>query len=282
MSTPAETASGKSSLTIKVIGIGGAGANFVEQLMIGGETAVAFGLVHTDARRLEWSKCPEKVLLGAKRFRGLGTAGDPELGRSVAEEECENLRALSAGADLLLIAAGLGGGTATGAAPVLARVARENGALVLGVVALPFDFEGQRRRQQAENGLECLRAVADGVLCWHNQKISQLLDENTRALEIFSAANELWAEGARGILHMLTRRGLINVDFADVASVLRGRHGESWFASAEGVGEARSREAVEKLLAHPLLEGGRALADADALLVNLAGGRDLTMAEVNR
>lgn len=282
MSTPEEATPKLNSPVIKVIGIGGAGANFVEQLMMGGDASTSFGLVHTNVRRLEWSNCTQKVLLGAKRLRGLGTAGDPDLGRAVAEEETEKLQALCSGADLLFIAAGLGGGTATGVAPVLARIAKESGALVLGVVALPFDFEGQRRQRQAQNGLDRLRAVADGVLCLHNQKVSRLHNEDTRALEIFSAATQLWAEGARGIIQMLTGRGLITVDFADVASVVRGRHAESSFASVEAAGEARSREAIEKLLTHPLLENGHALKEADALLVNLAGGPDLTMTDVNR
>jgi cell division protein FtsZ len=272
---------GMNALAIKVIGIGGAGANFVEQLTIEGAAAATFALVHTNARLLERSPCPERVLLGAKRLRGLGAAGDPDLGRAVSEEESEKLQALCSGADLVFIAAGLGGGTATGAAPVLARIAKERGALVLGVVALPFEFEGQRRQHQAQEGLGRLRAAADGVICLHNQKVSELLNEDTRAIEIFSAANGLWAEGVRGILHMLTRRGLIHVDFADIASVLRGRRAESCFASVEAAGERRSREVIEKLLTHPLLESGRALTEADALLVNLAGGPDLTMADVN-
>ena len=130
-------------------------------------------------------------------------------------------------------------------------------------------------------GCARLRAVADGIICLHNQKVSRLLSENTRALEIFTVANELWADGVRGILQMLTRSGLINVDFADIALALRGRHSESSFASVEASGEARGREVIEKVMAHPLLECGRALADADALIVNLAGGPDLTIADVN-
>src|SRR5262245_8485440 len=180
MNTTLERTSTASSLTIKVIGLGGAGANFVEQLMTGGEASAAFALVHTDARRLEWSNCPEKVLLGSQRLRGLGAAGDIDLGRGVAEEESEKLKALCAGAELLFLAAGLGGGTGTGVAPVLARVARESGALVLGIVALPFEFEGQHRQRQAQQGLGRLRMVADGVICLHNQKVSRLLNENTR------------------------------------------------------------------------------------------------------
>jgi cell division protein FtsZ len=165
---------------------------------------------------------------------------------------------------------------------VLARIAQESGALVLGVVALPFEFEGQRRQLQARNGWSRLRDAADGVIGLHNQKVSRLLHEDTPAVDIFNAANELWANGVRGILHLLTRRGLINVDFADIAAVLRGRHAEGSFASVEALGEARSREVIDKLLAHPALENGEVLAEADALLVNLAGGPDLTLADVNR
>src|SRR5262245_15033202 len=175
MSMTEDQTSGRIPLAIKVIGVGGAGASFVEQLMTSGDASTSYALVHTNVRRLEWSNCREKVLLGAKRLRGLGAASDPDLGRAVAEEEGEKLRTLCSSADLVFIAAGLGGGTATGAAPVLARAARENGALVLAAIALPFDFEGQRRQRQAQEGLARLRTAADGVICLDNQKVSQLL-----------------------------------------------------------------------------------------------------------
>jgi cell division protein FtsZ len=180
------------------------------------------------------------------------------------------------------IVAGLGGGTGTGAGPVVARLARENGALVLGIVTLPFDFEGSRRQRQAQLGLRELKEQADGVICLPNQKVFRLIDENTSVSEALRITNELLAQGVRGIWRLVTHTGLINVDFNDLCAVLRGRHEESSLATVEASGENRSHEAVQKILAHPFLDGGQALAEADAVLVSLAGGPDLTMAEVNR
>jgi cell division protein FtsZ len=281
MSTVPETTSTTArGLAIKVIGVGGAGAKMIDHLAsrdVGGAT---LAVVHTNARVLETVNCAEKIQLGAKLLRGLGAGGDPDMGKAAAEEGVDRLKSLCTGADLILIVGGLGGGTATGTAPVLARVARETGALVLGVMTLPFEFEGQRRQRQAQAALPKVRGAADGVLCLRNQKICGMLDENIRATEIFGHANELWGQGIQGILGMLTRRGLIDVDFADLSAVLRGRQTESCFASVEASGEARSRELVERVLTHPLLDGGRALAGANALLVTLTGGPDMTMADV--
>ena len=163
------------------------------------------------------------------------------------------------GADLVFILAGLGGGTGTGAAPVLARVARQSGALVLAMATLPFDFEGGRRQRQADAGLRELKAAADAVICLPNQKLLKLLDEKTSVLETFAIGHTLMADGLRGIWRLLTQTGLINVDFADLCSVTRGRHAASSFGTAEAGGEKRSEQVIEKLLAHPLLDGGQAL-----------------------
>jgi cell division protein FtsZ len=176
----------------------------------------------------------------------------------------------------------LGGGTGTGAAPVLARVAKEAGALVLAFVTLPFAFEGSRRQAQAEEGLETLKAAADGVICLPNQKVLALLDENTPAIEAFEIMNNLLAEGVCGIRRLLTAEGLIKIDFADLCRVVRGRHSASAFATAEAQGPGRVRELVDKLLASPLLDGGQALAQADDVLVSILGGPDLTMTEIDR
>ena len=181
------------------------------------------------------------------------------------------------GADIVFLLAGLGGGTGTGAAPVLARMARESGALVLAIVTMPFEFEGLRRQQQAEYGLHLLKSAADAVICLPNQKLFKLLDEKTSVVDGFKISNALLAEGLHGIWRLLTRTGLINVDFADLCSVTRGRHSASSFASAEASGERRAEQIVEKLLSHPLLDGGQALSEADAVLVSLVGGPDLTL-----
>jgi cell division protein FtsZ len=285
MTTPADPPGDlalRKKITIKVCGLGGAGCNAVQFISHADFGGIELFAVNTDAQALAALPLANKLVLGRKGMRGLGAGGDPELGRSAAEEEVETLRGLCAGADILFILAGMGGGTGTGASPVVARVARESGALVLAVVTLPFDFEGLRRQRQAAAGLELLKAAADAVICLPNQKLFQLLDENTSVLEAFTISNGLLAEGLRGIWRMLAQTGLINVDFADLCAVARGRHAASSFATAETSGEKRAEQLMEKLLAHPLLDGGQVLNQSDALLVSIVGGPDLTMNEVNK
>lgn len=267
---------------VKVIGVGGAGGNAVEYMAKQDYAGVSFTAVNTDAQALGQLTLAGKLALGEKLTRGLGTGGDPEIGRAAAEEDVEKLKALCAGADILCVVAGLGGGTGTGAGPVVARLARESGALVLGIVALPFEFEGSRRQRQAQLGLRELKAEADGVICLPNQKVLKLIDEKTSVNEALKITNELLAQGVRGIWRLVTQTGLINVDFNDLCAVLRGRHEESSLATVEASGENRAHEVVEKIVAHPFLENGQVLAEADAVLVSLVGGPDLTMAEVNR
>jgi len=269
---------------LKVFGVGGAGGNAVDYMARQDFTGVNFMAVNTDAQALSQLKltAAERMTLGAKLTRGLGTGGDPAMGRAAAEEDVEKLRALCSGADIVCVVAGLGGGTGTGAGPVLARLAKESGALVLGIVTLPFEFEGSRRQRQAQLGLREMKSEADGVICLPNQKVFKLIDENTSVDEALKITNELLAQGVRGIWRLLAHTGLINVDFNDLCAVLRGRHEESSLATVEASGENRAHEVTEKLLAHPFLEGGQVLAEADAVLVSLAGGRDMTMAEVNR
>lgn len=271
-----------SGVAIKVIGVGSAGCNAVEQLARVELDSVSFAVVNTHVSVLSQSSGAEKHLLGSKIRRGLGTGGDPEQGRVAAEADLAKLRALCQGADIVFLVAGMGGGTGSGAAPVLAQVAKEAGALVLGIVTLPFDWEGSRRQRQAQLGLQHLKEVADAVICVPNQKITRLIDENTSIVETFAIINNLLAQGVRGIWRLLTQPGLIRIDFADLCTVTQGRHSESSLATAEAMGENRPRQLVEKLLAHPLVEGERTLAQADAVLLSLVGGPDLTMAEVNR
>lgn len=269
-------------LSAKVIGLGGAGINAVNHMIRSDLRELPFLAMHTNARALAQAAVSDQVLFGLELMRGLGTGGDPDLGRAAASEETEKLKELISGTDLLFIVGGLGGGTTTGAAPVLARAAKETGALVLALVTLPFEFEGVRRQRQAQAGLHDLRLAADGVICLPHQKVVKLIDKNTSLLETFAITNEMLAQGVRGIWQMLTRHGLINVDFSDLCTVLRGRQAESCFATAEARGEGRAREVTDKLLASPLLEEGQMLAEADAVLVSLIGGPDLTMSDVNR
>jgi len=275
------------AFTVRVFGVGGAGCNAVEHITRQRAAQSEFAdvqlmAVNTDLQSLLDLSVECVMPLGATRTRGLGAGGDPELGRTAAEEDAEQLRLLCAGAEVVVILTGLGGGTGTGASPVLARVAREAGALVLVIATLPFECEGARRQSQAQAGLEQLKEVADAVLCLPNQRVLKLIDENTSLIETFKITNDLIVQGLRGIWRLLTRAGIINVDFADLCAVVRGQHAESAFGCAEARGEHRAREVAEKLLASPLLECGAVLNEAESVLVSIVAGSDLTMAEVNR
>ncbi|MFO1497433.1 MAG: cell division protein FtsZ [Verrucomicrobiota bacterium] len=277
--TPAAAAK---PFTARVIGVGGAGANAVARMAETDLRALRLVALHTSARLLEPIQGPEKILIGSDLTHGLGAGGDPSLARAAAERDLPLLKRLCADVDLLFVVTGLGGGTGTGIAPVLARVAKEAGALVIGVATLPFELEGPRRRRQAQQGLAELKAAADTVICMSNQKIFCIVDEKTSVLDSLKIANDLLAQGIRGIWHMLTRPSLLHVDFAHLCSALRDRHAESCFATVEAHGEGRARELIERLLAYPLLDGGQALAEADAVLVSLTGGQDMSMADVKR
>ena len=259
--------------SLKVFGVGGAGGNAIDHMAQQDFAGVEFLAINTDAQALAQLGVAERMTLGAKLTRGLGTGGDPEMGRAAAEEDLEKIRSLCAGADIVCVVAGLGGGTGTGAGPVVARLARESGALVLGIVTLPFEFEGGRRQRQAQLGLRDLKSEADGVICLPNQKVFKLIDENTGMKEALKIINGLLEQGVRGIWRLLMQTGLINVDFNDLCAVLRGRHEESSLATVEASGENRSHEVIEKILAHPFLEGGQILSEADAVLVSLAATR---------
>ena len=269
-------------ILLKVFGLGGAGCNAAGFASQAGFDGVDFMAANTDAQSLEACTAQAKFVLGAHQTRGLGAGGDPELGRAAAEEDIEKIRSLCDGADIVFLLAGLGGGTGTGAAPVFARVAREKGALVLALVTLPFEFEGARRQLQAQSGLQQLKTHADAVICLPNQKLFKMLDENTSVLEGFKISNTLLADGLCGIWRMLMQTGLINVDFADLCSVTRGRHAASFFATAEATGDKRAEQVSEKLLAHPLLDGGQVLNESDSLLVSIVGGPEMTMSEIHK
>ncbi|HTV42435.1 MAG TPA: cell division protein FtsZ [Candidatus Sulfotelmatobacter sp.] len=268
--------------SIKIIGVGGAGVILADALNQAEFSGADFAAIDTDAQSLAGSSATVKVHLETKLMRGLGTGGDPERGHALAEEQFATLKSAAEGAEVVFIVTGLGGGAGSGISPVLARAAKEGGALVLAFVTLPFSCEGNRRQQQARAGLDQLRAVADGVICLPNQKAFKLIDENTSVLETFRITGGLLVEGVRGVWQLLTRPGLIQIHFDDLCGLVRDWHSESAFAYVETSGPARSREIVEKLLAHALLDEGRALAGANAVLVSLTGGKDLTMGEVNR
>src|SRR4051812_4951224 len=271
-----------SRLTVKIIGVGGAGGNVIQQLQTTDLGAIPALVAHTNARVLaDWTH-PAKLLLGEGRTRGLGAGGDIEIGRQAAEDARAKLTEFCKDADLVFVVTGLGGGTGGGAAPVIARIAREAGCLVLGLATLPFDFEGVRRREQAKGSLREFRMAADAVITLPNQRMTSVFDQNTPMRDAFKLTNNLLAQGIRGIWQMLTRPGLVNVDFAYLYSIVRGKNAESSFASAEAAGEMRARDVVEKLVGSPLLDEGHVLAQSTDLLVSIVGGADMTIADVNK
>jgi cell division protein FtsZ len=270
------------TIAIKVFGVGGAGISVMELMLKEGLSGVNFVAVNTDSQSLAASSASEKFHLETQLLRGLGTGGDPDRGRVLAEEHLPKLKSLCEGVDVVFILAGLGGGAGTGISPVLARAAKEAGALVLSFVTTPFDCEGGRRQRLAHHGLAELKAAADGVISLPNQKVFKMIDENTSVLETLKITNDFLAAGVRGVWRLLMHKGLIEIHFSDLAALVRDRHGESCFAVAEAMGPTRSREVMDKLLAHPMLEGGLMLGESEAVLVSLMGGPDLTMAEVNR
>ncbi len=272
----------KPTVSVKIFGVGTAGMNILEQIARAGLPGAVLAAINTDAKSLATSSATEKISLEGKPSRTGGPGGDSKRSRALAEERLPELKQFCEGVDVVFIVTGLGGGAGTGISPVLAQAARECGALVIAFVALPFDCEGNQRLRQARLGLEQLKGVADGVICLPNQKIFKVKDENTSVVDAFRALNELLTEGVSGVWRLMAHKGLLEIHFADLCALLRDRHGESSFATAEAAGTTRSREVIDKLFAHPMLDGGKTLADSDAVLVSLTGGSDLTMAEVQR
>lgn len=266
--------------SVTIFGVGTAGITMAGQLAPEDFTGVKLVAVNTD--RSVVAPVAEAIHLEGKMLRGLGTGGDPERGRELAEEHFERLKIACAGAEVVFLLTGLGGGTGTGVSPVLARAARESGALVLAFVTLPFACEGNQRQRHARHGLDELTTVADGVICLPHQKAAKLLDEHGGFADTFRASAHLLIEGVRGVWRLLMHRGLIEIHFDELCALLREGHGECCFATVESAGITRARDAIEKLSAHPLLDGGQALAEAETVLVSLLGGPDLAMADVNR
>ena len=265
---------------VKIIGVGTAGTVMVDQLPREEFPATRFAYINTDSSAPVG--CTQQLLLDTTTVRGLGTGGDPERGRRLAEEHFAAVKALCEETDVVFIVTGLGGGAGTGVSPVLARAARESGALVLAFVSLPFDCEGQRRQQQAQHGLEQLKRTSDGVICLPNQKAFKLLPANASFLDTFRASSRLLLDGLRGVWRLLMHRGIIEIHFEELCALLRERHGETHFATVESAGVTRAADLWEKLRAHPLLDEGQAFAGAASVLVSVLGGPDLSMAEVNR
>ena len=276
--TTSDTETPAKAVCVKIFGIGNAGVSMIEQLAGRNLAGAVFIAVNSDARSLAESTAAEKIQLAP---RPVGDS-DGRRSRMEAEQHFERFKELCAGGDVVFIVAGLGGTAGTAASPVLARAAREAGALTLAFVTMPFEWEGNRRQKHAQRGLEQLKSAADGVICLPNKKTARCVDEKTSVLDTFKIAGGLLAEGVLGVWRLVAHAGLIEIHFSDLCAVLRDQHGENCFACVEAIGPTRSREVLDKLLAHPLLDGGQALSRSEAVLVSLLGGPDLTMADVNR
>ncbi len=267
------------AIGIKVVGVGGAGGNVVDRLAGQRIAAVDTLAVNTDRQALKAGRAKRLICLGESLTRGLGAGGDPAVGQQAAEASTEALFSALRGADLVFIAAGMGGGTGTGAAPVVAEVARQLGALTVALVTRPFEFEGRRRARVAEQGLAELRAVADTVIVVPNDRLLQAAARTTTVTEAFAMADSVLRHGVQSIADMVTRHGLINVDFADVRAIM-GEAGPALLGIGLGRGPDRVVEAARRAMACPLLEGR--LDGASRLLLNITGGEDLGLLEVQR
>jgi cell division protein FtsZ len=270
-----------SEIKIKVLGVGGAGCNALTHLAGEALAGVSFAALNTDAAALAHLPIADRLPLGIHTHRGLGTGGDPERGRAAAEEDAAAIRALCEGANVVILIAGLGGGTGTGSAPVIARIARNCNALVLAIALMPFEFEGARRQSQAIAGLQELKADADAVICLSNQKLFKLVDPHTPFAEGLAKMNEFVAEAVRSVWSLIVRPALVPLGFANLCVATQGSHSESCLAIGRGVGENRASAAVAQVIAHPLIDGGALLADATTVLVSIVAGPDFSMSEVH-
>jgi cell division protein FtsZ len=265
--------------TIKVVGVGGAGLNAVDRMIDAGISQVDFIAVNTDIQQLQMSDAPVKMHIGRELTEGLGSGADPDLGRQAAEESYDQLKRVLRGADMIFVTAGEGGGTGSGAAPVVARIARELGALTVGIVTLPFRFEGTRRRQQADRGLDELRRNCDTVISIPNDRLLDVLDRGTSMIDAFRVADDVLRQGVQGICDLITMPGLINLDFADVRTIMKDAGTALMGIGFSSNGENRAREAAERALRSPLID--TEIVAARGILLSIAGGDDLTLFEVN-
>ena len=263
---------------IRVVGVGGAGSNAVNRMIDAGISDVEFMVVNTDVQQLALSDAPQKIHIGEELTRGLGSGSDADLGRLAAEESHDQIKAVLRGSDLVFVTAGEGGGTGSGAAPVIARIAREVGALTVGIVTMPFRFEGTKRRTSAELGLDDLREQCDTVIVVPNERLLEVADRSTSMLDAFRIADDVLRQGVQGITDLITLPGLINLDFADVRTVMKGA-GSALMGIGFATGDDRARDAAERALRSPLID--TEILGARGILLSIAGGEDLTLFEVN-
>jgi len=265
--------------TIKVVGVGGGGGNAISSMIVdGGIKGVEFIAVNTDAQALLNNKAEIKVQIGENLTKGLGSGGNPEIGRQAAEESRERLKEEISGVDMVFITCGEGGGTGTGAAPIIAEIAKESGALTVAVVTRPFDFEGSKRKIVADDGIRSLKEKVDTLIVVPNQKVLTVIDKKTPILEAFKKIDSVLYQGVKGIADLITTPGLINVDFADVKSIME-NSGTALMGLGTGSGEKRAMTAIKQAISSPLLDIN--VDGARGVLLNIVGGPDLTMSEVD-
>lgn len=263
---------------IKVIGVGGGGSNAVNRMIENGVKGVEFITVNTDAQALHLSKSVHKLQIGDKLTRGLGAGANPDVGKKAAEESREMILNTLRGADMVFVTAGMGGGTGTGAAPVIAEIAKEVGALTVGVVTRPFTFEGRKRSLQAEQGIAALKEKVDTLIIIPNDRLLEIVDKKTPMLEAFREADNVLRQGVQGISDLIAVPGLINLDFADVKTIMTER-GSALMGIGVATGENRAAEAAKKAISSPLLE--TSIEGARGVLMNITGGVNLSLYEVN-
>ena len=267
------------SAVLKVVGVGGGGCNAIGSMIARGLQGVEYVAVNTDAQVLEGSKASHKIQVGNNITRGLGAGADPNIGKKAVEEDRDKISEVLAGSDMVFITAGMGGGTGTGGAPIIASVAQSIGALVVGIVTKPFRWEGKLRMMNAESGIQELRKHVDSLIVIPNERILNILDGTVNAFAAFDKPNEVLYEATRGIADIITVEGLINVDFADVRAVMN-QSGEALMGCGIASGENRAIEAAQKAIASPLLEGVN-IRGAKSVLLNITGSSNLTIQEIN-
>ncbi len=266
-----------SPANIKVVGVGGGGGNAVNRMIKAGLSGVDFWIMNTDLQVLSYSNCKNKIQLGPKLTNGLGAGGEPQIGEKAAEEAQQEITEALEGADMVFVTAGMGGGTGTGAAPIVAKIAKELDILTVGVVTKPFGFEGKRRANQAQQGLEKLRESVDALIVIPNDKLLDVVDRRVSLQDAFSVVDEVLLRGVQGISDIITVPGMINVDFADVKSVMQAS-GSALMGIGIGKGEGRATEAARMAIDSQLLE--TSINGASGVIVNITGGADLTLHEV--
>ena len=263
---------------IKVFGVGGGGSNAVNRMVADGVKGVEFYICNTDVQVMKNSPCQNKIVLGRETTKGLGAGGNPENGRKAAEESESEIREAIKGSDMVFITAGMGGGTGTGAAPIVAQSAKEMGILTIGVVTKPFTFEGKKRLSQAERGIESLKGKVDTLVVIPNDKLLQIIDRKTSIIEAFKMADDVLRQGVQGISDLIAVPGLVNLDFADVKTIMLNQ-GMAHMGVGRASGENRAEDAAKEAIQSPLLE--TSIEGAKGVIINITGGEDLGLHEVN-